>query len=131
MIKIKLPKMKLKSYQRPVSPLTVANEISGSLAKQALVASVINVLWDLERLIESDCDLKILTKKDPETLSVLRHDAAHVMAEAVLELFPDTQITIGPSIENGFYYDFFRKENFSLEDLSIIEKKMHEIVDRE
>ena len=99
MIKIKLPNNEIKSYQRPVSPLTVANEISGSLAKQALVASVDNVLWDLERLIESDCDLKILTKKDPETLSVLRHDAAHVMAEAVLELFPDTQITIGPSMK--------------------------------
>ena len=130
MIKIKLPNGDLKEYQNPITPFEIANGISPSLAKQALIASVNNDLWDLHRLIEKNCNLKILTKKDPECLEVLRHDAAHVLAEAVLELYPDTQITIGPSIDDGFYYDFFRKVNFNLEDLSLIEKRMHEIVDR-
>ena len=130
MIKITLPSGELKKYNNPVSPLDVVKEISTSLSKEALIASVDDVLWDLERLIEKDCSLKILTKKDPETLSVLRHDAAHVMAEAVLELFPETEITIGPAIEDGFYYDFFRDESFSIEDLKKIEKRMHKIVDR-
>ena len=130
MIKITLPSGELKKYNNPVSPLDVVKEISTSLSKEALIASVDDVLWDLERLIEKDCSLKILTKKDQETLSVLRHDAAHVMAEAVLELFPETEITIGPAIEDGFYYDFFRDESFSIEDLKKIEKRMHKIVDR-
>ena len=130
MIKITLPSGELKEFNNPVSPLDVIKEISKSLAKDALIASVDNILWDLERLIEKDCSLKILTKKDPETLSVLRHDAAHVMAEAVLELFPDTEITIGPAIEDGFYYDFFRNVTFSIEDLQKIEKRMHKIVER-
>ncbi len=130
MIKITLPSGELKEFNNPVSPLDVVKEISSSLAKDALIASVDNILWDLERLIEKDCSLKILTKKDPETLSVLRHDAAHVMAEAVLELFPDTEITIGPAIEDGFYYDFFRNVTFSIEDLQKIEKRMHKIVER-
>ena len=130
MIKITLPSGELKEFNNPVSPLDVIKEISTSLAKHALIASVDNILWDLERLIEKDCSLKILTKKDPETLSVLRHDAAHVMAEAVLELYPDTEITIGPAIEDGFYYDFFRNVTFSIEDLQKIEKRMHKIVER-
>ena len=130
MIKITLPSGELKKYNNPVSPLDVVKEISTSLSKEALIATVDDVLWDLERLIEKDCSLKILTKKDQETLSVLRHDAAHVMAEAVLELFPETEITIGPAIEDGFYYDFFRDESFSIEDLKKIEKRMHKIVDR-
>ncbi len=130
MIKINLPNGETKEYQKPVTPIYVANTISSSLAKEALVASVNGNLWDLDRLIDENCSLKILTKKDPETLSVLRHDAAHVMAEAVLELYPNTQITIGPAIDEGFYYDFFRNENFNLDDLKKIEKRMHEIVDR-
>ena len=72
-----------------------------------------------------------MTKKNKETLDIIRHDAAHIMAEAVLELFPETQVTIGPSIENGFYYDFYREKKFILSDLEIIEKRMHEIVDRD
>ena len=130
MIKINLPNGETKEYQKPVTPIYVANTISSSLAKEALVASVNGNLWDLDRSIDENCSLKILTKKDPETLSVLRHDAAHVMAEAVLELYPNTQITIGPAIDEGFYYDFFRNENFNLDDLKKIEKRMHEIVDR-
>ena len=88
-------------------------------------------LWDLERVIEVDSTVSILTQKNKEILDVIRHDAAHIMAEAVLELFPETQATIGPSIENGFYYDFFREKKFSLTDLEFIEKRMHEIVDRD
>ena len=74
--------------------------------------------------------MEIITKGNKDLLEVLRHDAAHVMAEAVLELYPDTQITIGPAIDNGFYYDFYKKENFTPKDLELIEKRMHEIVDR-
>ena len=88
-------------------------------------------LWDLDRPIEIDSTISILTKKNKETLDVIRHDAAHIMAEAVLELFPETQVTIGPSIENGFYYDFYREKKFTLSDLEVIEKRMHEIVDRD
>ena len=74
--------------------------------------------------------MEIITKGNKDLLEVLRHDAAHVMAEAVLELYPDTQITIGPAIENGFYYDFYKEDNFNPKDLELIEKRMHEIVDR-
>ena len=131
MIDILLPNGQSKKYDNPISSFEIAKEISSSLAKEALIAKVDNDLWDLSRLIDKSCKLKILTKKDPETLAVLRHDAAHIMAEAVLELFPDTQITIGPAIENGFYYDFYRLESFVLEDLNKIEKRMHEIVNRD
>ena len=131
MIDILLPNGQSKKYDNPISSFEIAKEISSSLAKEALIAMVDNDLWDLSRLIDKSCKLKILTKKDPETLAVLRHDAAHIMAEAVLELFPDTQITIGPAIENGFYYDFYRLESFVLEDLNKIEKRMHEIVNRD
>ena len=88
-------------------------------------------LWDLDRPIENDSEVSILTKKNKEVLDIIRHDAAHIMAEAVLELYPETQVTIGPAIENGFYYDFFRDKTFSLSDLGLIEKRMHEIVDRD
>ena len=96
-----------------------------------MVSLVNGELWDLDRLIEIDSTISILTKKNKETLDVIRHDAAHIMAEAVLELFPGTQVTIGPSIENGFYYDFYREKKFTLSDLEVIEKRMHEIVDRD
>ncbi len=130
MIDVLLPNGQSKKYNNPISPFEIAKEISSSLAKEALIAKVDDDLWDLNRLIHSNCKIKILTNKDPETLSVLRHDAAHIMAEAVLELYPDTQITIGPAIENGFYYDFYRLESFILDDLNKIEKRMHEIVKR-
>ena len=111
--------------------MQIAEEISKNLASNAFVSLVNGELWDLERVIEVDSTVSILTQKNKEILDVIRHDAAHIMAEAVLELFPETQATIGPSIENGFYYDFFREKKFSLTDLEIIEKRMHEIVDRD
>ena len=130
MIKIELPNGALKSYQSDVTPFEIAGDISMSLQKKALIARVNDELWDMKRSISKDCKLEILTKENNETLEVLRHDAAHVLAEAVLDLYPDTQITIGPAIDNGFYYDFYRKISFKPEDLALIEEKMHEIVDR-
>ena len=131
MLTITLPNQDKKKYNQPVTSMQIAEEISKNLASNAFVSLVNGELWDLEREIEVDSTVSILTKKNKEILDVIRHDAAHIMAEAVLELFPETQATIGPSIENGFYYDFFREKKFSLTDLEIIEKRMHEIVDRD
>ena len=128
---ITLPNKDKKNYKNPVTALQIASEISPRLASDAFVAEVNGVLWDLNRIIEKDSTVSILTSKNKETLDLIRHDAAHIMAEAVLELFPETQVTIGPSIENGFYYDFYREKKFNLSDLEIIEKRMHEIVDRD
>ena len=131
MLTITLPNQDKKKYNQPVTSMQIAEEISKNLASNAFVSFVNGELWDLEREIEVDSTVSILTKKNKEILDVIRHDAAHIMAEAVLELFPETQATIGPSIENGFYYDFFREKKFSLTDLEFIEKRMHEIVDRD
>ena len=131
MVTITLPNQDKKKYNQPVTSMQIAEEISKNLASNAFVSLVNGELWDLERVIEVDSTVSILTQKNKEILDVIRHDAAHIMAEAVLELFPETQATIGPSIENGFYYDFFREKKFSLTDLEIIEKRMHEIVDRD
>ena len=131
MVTITLPSKDIKKYNQPVTSAQIANDISEKLASEALVSIVNGEMWDLDRPIEIDSTISILTKKNKETLDVIRHDAAHIMAEAVLELFPETQVTIGPSIENGFYYDFYREKKFSLYDLEIIEKRMHEIVDRD
>ena len=133
MITITLPSNDKKQYDKPVTSAEIANDISEKLKSDALVSIVNGELWDLDRPIEVDSKISILTKKNKETLDVIRHDAAHIMAEAVLELFPETQVTIGPSIENGFYYDFYREnlKKFILSDLEIIEKRMHEIVDRD
>ena len=131
MLTITLPNQDKKKYNQPVTSMQIAEEISKNLASNSFVSLVNGELWDLERKIEVDSTVSILTQKNKEILDVIRHDAAHIMAEAVLELFPETQATIGPSIENGFYYDFFREKKFSLTDLEIIEKRMHEIVDRD
>tara|TARA_B110001452_G_scaffold164200_1_gene136956 strand:+ start:137 stop:2056 length:1920 start_codon:yes stop_codon:yes gene_type:complete len=131
MLTITLPNQDKKKYNQPVTSMQIAEEISKNLASNAFVSLVNGELWDLEREIEVDSTVSILTKKNKEILDVIRHDAAHIMAEAVLELFPETKATIGPSIENGFYYDFFREKKFSLTDLEFIEKRMHEIVDRD
>ena len=131
MITITLPSNDKKKYDKPVTSAEIANDISEKLKSDALVSKVNGELWDLDRPIEVDSTIAILTKKNKETLDVIRHDAAHIMAEAVLELFPETQVTIGPSIEDGFYYDFYREKKFVLSDLEIIEKRMHEIVDRD
>ena len=128
---IKLPNGKDLSFSNKVTGIEVADKISKSLSKQALVMSVDGQLKDLSYLIENDCSVKIFTSKDNEGLETIRHDTAHILAMAVQELFPGTQVTIGPIIENGFYYDFARKETFTEEDLNKIENKMKEIIDRD
>ena len=128
---ITLPDGSLRSYEGPVTPAVLGADIGPGLAKAALLAVVDDAEWDLTRPIEVDARLSLVTAKDERALALLRHDCAHVMAEAVLELFPETQVTIGPAIENGFYYDFYRETAFSEVDLASIEKRMHEIVDRD
>ena len=128
---VTLPDGSTRSYDAPVSPATIAADIGPGLAKAAMLAVVDGQEWDITREIEAASSLALLTAKDDTILATIRHDAAHVMAEAVLELYPETQVTIGPSIENGFYYDFHRETAFSDEDLAAIEARMHEIVDRD
>jgi len=127
---ITLPDGNNLNFPNKVTGFDVAEKISKSLAKQAIVISVDGDLKDLDFLIEKDCSIKIFTSKNPEGLETIRHDTAHILAMAVQELFPRTQVTIGPVIENGFYYDFARKEPFTEDDLEKIENKMKEIVDR-
>ena len=117
-------------FPKKVTGLEVAEKISKSLAKQAMIISVNGELKDLDFVIEKNCSVKIFTSKNAEGLETIRHDTAHILAMAVQELFPGTQVTIGPVIENGFYYDFARKEPFTEDDLKRIEVKMREIVDR-
>ena len=128
---ITLPDGKNIDFKKKVTGLEVAEKISKSLAKQAVVIGVDGELKDLDFLIEKNCSVKIFTSKNEEGLETIRHDTAHILAMAVQELFPGTQVTIGPVIENGFYYDFARKEPFTEEDLKKIEEKMKEIVDRD
>ncbi len=128
---ITLPDGKKLSFKSAVTGYEVAEKISKSLSKQALIVSVDGELKDLSFSIQKDSSVKIITSKDKEGLDVIRHDAAHIMAMAVQELFPGTQVTIGPVIENGFFYDFARKEPFTKDDLKKIEKKMSEIIDRD
>jgi len=128
---ITLPDGKNIEFPKEVTGLDIAEKISKSLLKQALIMSVNGELKDLYFSIKKDCSVKIFTSKDPEGLEVIRHDTAHIMAMAVQELYPGTQVTIGPVIENGFYYDFARKEPFSENDLKKIEKKMSEIIDKD
>ena len=128
---ITLPDGNNLNFPKKVTGLEVAEKISKSLAKQAMVISVDGILKDLDFVIEKDCSVKIFTSKNLEGLETIRHDTAHILAMAVQELFPGTQVTIGPVIENGFYYDFARKEPFTEDDLKKIEEKMREIVDRD
>ncbi len=129
MIHITLPDGSKRDYADGASPLDVAESISKSLAKKALAAKVNGEMWDLVRPLEGDASVAIITDRDPEGLELIRHDAAHVLAQAVQELYPDAQVTIGPVIDDGFYYDFARKEPFSTDDFERIEAKMREIVD--
>ena len=131
MLNITLPDGSVRSFDAPVTPADVAADIGPGLAKAALLATVDGDEWDLTRPVDADVKMALITAKDDATLTLLRHDCAHVMAEAVLELYPETQVTIGPAIENGFYYDFHRETAFSEDDLAAIEKRMHEIVDRD
>ena len=119
------------NFEKKIDGLKIAEKISSSLAKQALIMEVDGELKDLNHEITQDCRVRIITSKNKEGLEVIRHDAAHIMAMAVQQLFPGTQVTIGPVIENGFYYDFARKEPFTSDDLIKIEKRMSEIVDQD
>jgi len=127
---ITLPDGKKFDFTKSITGLKIAEKISRSLMKEALVISVDGELKDLEHEITKDSKVKIFTSKDKEGLETIRHDTAHILAMAVQEIYPGTQVTIGPVIEDGFYYDFARKEPFANEDLEKIEKKMREIVDR-
>ena len=118
-------------FTKSISGFELTKKISKSLEKVALIMEVDGELKDLSHEITQDSKVRIITPKDKEGLEVLRHDAAHIMAMAVQELFPGTQVTIGPVIEDGFYYDFARAEPFTSDDLKKIEKKMSEIIDRD
>ena len=119
------------SFAKSISGVELIKKISKSLEKAALIMEVDGNLKDLSHEITKDSKVRIITSKDKEGLEVIRHDAAHIMAMAVQELFPGTQVTIGPVIENGFYYDFAREQPFTSDDLNKIEKKMSEIIDRD
>jgi threonyl-tRNA synthetase len=131
MVKITLPDGSVRSFEGPVTVADVAGDIGPGLAKAALAGRVGGKLVDTSHRIESDADLAIVTDKDAAGLEILRHSSAHLLAHAVKELFPDAQVTIGPVIEDGFYYDFAYKRPFTPEDLAAIEKSMAEIAKRD
>jgi len=128
---IQLPDGSTRSYEQSVTGAFIAADISRSLLRDAIAVRVNGDLWDLAREIDQDVSIEVVTRDSDDGLELLRHDAAHVLAEAVKELWPDTQVTIGPAIENGFYYDFARDEPFTPEDLEVIEKRMNDIVARD
>ena len=127
---ITLPDDSIRSFDGSVDGFELASAIGPGLAKSAMMMIVDGTERDLSFRIERDCNVVIVTRKDAVALDLIRHDCAHVMAEAVTELYPETQVTIGPAIENGFYYDFYREKPFTEGDLETIETKMHEIIDR-
>jgi threonyl-tRNA synthetase len=128
---ISLPDGSQRAFDQAVTVMDVASAIGPGLAKAAMAGLVNDKLVDTSHLIEQDSNLAIITSRDDEALPLIRHDAAHVMAQAVQELYPGTQVTIGPAIEDGFYYDFARSEPFTPDDLAKIEQRMHEIVKRD
>ena len=127
---ITLPDDSIRSFDGSVDGFELASAIGPGLAKSAMMMIVDGNERDLSFRIEQDCNVVIVTRKDAVALDLIRHDCAHVMAEAVTELYPETQVTIGPAIANGFYYDFYREKPFTEGDLETIETKMHEIIDR-
>jgi threonyl-tRNA synthetase len=131
MLKITLPDGSERQFNAGASGADVAASIGAGLAKAAVAVRVDGSEWDLSRIIEQDAAVEIITRDSEDGLELLRHDAAHVLAEAVKELWPETQVTIGPAIENGFYYDFAREEAFTNADLEVIETRMKDIVDRD
>jgi len=128
---ITLPDGTQRSFDTPLTVMDVASDIGPGLAKATLAGRVNGELVDASTLISDDAEVSIVTSKNEEALELMRHDAAHIMAQAVQELFPGTQVTIGPAIENGFYYDFARDKPFTDEDLKVIEDRMREIVKRD
>ncbi len=131
MISVRLPDGSERQFESPVTVAQVAASIGAGLAKAALAGKVDGKVVDTSHLIDHDADLAIITDKDPEGLDVIRHSTAHLLAYAVKELFPEAQVTIGPVIENGFYYDFSYKRPFTPEDLQAIEKKMAELAKKD
>ncbi|MBS0408753.1 MAG: threonine--tRNA ligase [Proteobacteria bacterium] len=131
MIDLKFPDGSVRQFDAGVTGRDVAAAISKSLEKKALLIKLDGQLLDLDRPLDGGGAIEIVTREAPEALDTIRHDTAHILAEAVQELFPGTQVTIGPNVEDGFYYDFARDEPFSLDDLATIEKRMKEIVDRD
>jgi len=127
-IVITLPDNSQRRFTNSTTGYEIAKDIGEGLAKAALAVRVNGSLWDLDREINSNSDVSIITIRDDDGLEIIRHDTAHIMAQAVQDLFPETQVTIGPSIDNGFYYDFAREKPFSTDDLEVIEKRMQEIV---
>ena len=128
MISVTLPDGKIRELEKPLSGKDFAKTISNSLAKEVVAMEKDGEMVDISTIIDADCSINLIKLSDPQGLELLRHDCAHVMAEAVQDLFPGTQVTIGPAIENGFYYDFFREEPFTTTDLAAIEKKMRQII---
>jgi threonyl-tRNA synthetase len=128
MITLTFPDGSAREYKSGITGAELAASISKSLAKKAVAISLNGALADIADPITANASVKIVTRDDPEALELIRHDAAHVMAEAVQDLYPGTQVTIGPVVENGFYYDFYREESFTPEDLAKIEARMREIV---
>src|SRR5215213_8212343 len=128
---ITLPDGSVRRFDGPVTGTAIAAAIGPGLAKAALAMQVDGKTRDLSAAIAEDAAVRFITRNDPGALELIRHDAAHVLAEAVQSLWPGTQVTIGPAIENGFYYDFFRNEPFTPEDFSAIEKKMRENIARD
>ncbi|MCC7260063.1 MAG: threonine--tRNA ligase [Alphaproteobacteria bacterium] len=131
MVAITLPDGSIRNFDGPVTGMQLAESIGAGLAKAALAMTVDGVERDLSHAIATSAKVSIITGTSDAGLEIIRHDAAHIMAEAVKELYPDVQVTIGPAIENGFYYDFSRKEPFTPEDLARIEQRMHEIIKRD
>ena len=130
MPEIQLPDESKRQYDNPVTGLEIAASIGKTLARDAVAVRVDGELWDLTRTIDRNATVKIVTRGSEDGLELLRHDAAHVMAEAVKEIWPETQVTVGPAIENGFYYDFSREAPFTEDELQVIENRMKEIVER-
>ena len=131
MVALTFPDGARRDYPNNITGLEIAKGISPSLAKRTVAMALDGVVLDLADPIERDAKIEFLTRDDPRALELIRHDCAHVLAEAVQALWPGTQVTIGPVIENGFYYDFFRNEAFTPEDFAAIEKKMREIIARD
>src|SRR3990172_6795291 len=131
MVNVKLPDGSIRPFDKPVSVAEVAAAIGPGLAKAALAGKVDGKLVDMSFVIDRDSAVAIVTHRDPEGLELIRHSTAHLLAYAVKELFPDAQVTIGPVIENGFYYDFSYRRPFTPEDLAAIEKKMMELAKRD
>jgi len=131
MVAISLPDGTVRQYDGAVTAEQVANDIGPGLGKAAIAARIDGEMADLRLPMEADAQLEIITRQSDEALDILRHDCAHVLAEAAKELWPDIQVTIGPSIDDGFFYDFSKAEPFTPEDLVSLEKRMVEIVGRD